>query len=222
MDVLMRREPEAVLIVHDVEAHAAVGGFAPRADQMPHVTLLKVGVHGNIRIGGIVPSDGGVAGDANAVAGVGQVRVHRGLRAVLGPRITVENASVGAEDGRPADHRHRHQRLRAADPAVGDEAVGGLTRCRAGIGIAFEIIIRPFAMGIDLPIIRRLLVAARAIHGEIQILDLVRRGKGRPINLRTNWLALGGNVDTNEIGRVRPRRRPGHQFNVIEIECRDG
>ena len=57
MNVLVRGKPDAVLVVHDVITHAAVGGRTPASDQMLHVTLLKSGIGREIGVVGIVGGD---------------------------------------------------------------------------------------------------------------------------------------------------------------------
>ena len=176
---------------------------------MLHVGLLKSGVCGEIGVVGIVPSDRRVVGDADAVAGIGQVRVHRGLRAVFGHGITVEDAAAGAEHGRPADHGDCDHRLRSAGLAVGHDRVRRLARRGGIVGIAFKIIIGPFAVGIDLPIIGRFFVSARPVHGEVQVGQFIGGGKRHAVDQGADRAAITAGVDADEIGGIRPRRRVG-------------
>ena len=50
MHVLVRRVPDAVLVVHEVIAHAAVGGDAPAVGQVLHEGLLEERVGGEIGV----------------------------------------------------------------------------------------------------------------------------------------------------------------------------
>src|SRR5581483_10440773 len=142
VNVLLSRKPNGVFVIHQIIAHAAVGGDAPTIGQVLDVPSLKSGIDRHIGVVRVVPRDvGAVAG--NAVARIGKVgRIVSGLRPVFGDGITGELVSVDAVAaylGRPADHgngNHRQSRTRLARL---HEAIRRRTGGRGRIADAFEV-----------------------------------------------------------------------------------
>ena len=172
----------------------------------------------HVGVGGVVPGNQRLVGHADAVAGIGKVGIEAGLRAVFGNGVTGQNSPARTENGRPADDGNGDQGLRATRLAVGHDRIRRFARGGGGVGIALEIIIGPFAVGVDFPIIGCLLVAAGAVHGEIQVRKLVGGGEGRSVDQAADGVAVGSGVNADKISRVGSRRRPGHKDDVIHVK----
>src|ERR1022692_3864378 len=135
MDVPVSLLPEAVLVVHEVVADAAVGGQSPTIRQVLDEGLLESGVGGEVSVGRVVGGDrpesmrDAVGADAVAEVKPGRIgSVVSGLRTVFGDGIAGEIAAARSEFGCPADHGDGQHGLRAAVLAVGHEAVRAVRR----------------------------------------------------------------------------------------------
>ena len=223
--ILVGRKPDAVLVIHEVIAHAAVGGQAPAVGQVLHKGLLKQRVGRKTRVIGIIGGDqpGRVCRIVGAytVAGVGHpLPIGAGLRAVFVRRITGELGSARPQNGRPPDHGNGQHGLRAAAFAGGYEGVGG-GRGRGGPVVnAFEVPVRRVIVRVELPVVARLGIAAGSVHRAVHARQVTRSGrKGYAIDQRTDRVAVELRIHGDGDRSVRHRRSAApNQRYVIHVK----
>ena len=187
-------------------ALCAIALMAVPAAASTYSATLAVPVSSRIIARDIAP------GRSNPVSGIRKpLPVVAGLRPVFGDRETGQLAAIRPQTAHVPDHRDGEHGLRAAVSRIGNERVAALAGSGTGIADAFEIPVIAAIVRVGLPVVPAGVVAAVAVHGDVQVEENRGAGVGHPVDIRVDGVAIGVGVDGNRYGRILPEEQTRQQ-----------